>query len=192
MANKLKMADFQAILQLHSLRWSQRRIARELGINRSTVAKAIQRAEADSKPAKVLTGSEEPKPATLEALPAPDPKPAKVLTGAAACAPTEASAAEPAAGNAPDGMPISRNWCEPYRQQIVPLVEQGLSAKRIWQDLVRDGAKLKYDSVQRFVRKLTHVRELPFRPWGQNIPPGLEGRKKGMPERWLEREKLSV
>src|SRR6185437_8213290 len=37
MANRLKMAIIQAILHLHSLRWSRRRIADELGIDRDTV-----------------------------------------------------------------------------------------------------------------------------------------------------------
>jgi len=39
MANQLKMAKIQSIQLLHSLRWSQRRIARELGVDRETVRK---------------------------------------------------------------------------------------------------------------------------------------------------------
>ncbi len=38
MANQIKMANIQAILTLHQNNgWSNRRIARELGINRGTV-----------------------------------------------------------------------------------------------------------------------------------------------------------
>ena len=32
MANRLEMANIQAILQLHALQWSHRRIARRLGV----------------------------------------------------------------------------------------------------------------------------------------------------------------
>jgi len=39
MANQLKMAMVNAILTLKQRGWSQRRIARELGINRETVAR---------------------------------------------------------------------------------------------------------------------------------------------------------
>jgi hypothetical protein len=41
MSNRLKMAIAHAIYQLHSLHWSQRRIARELGINRETVRRHL-------------------------------------------------------------------------------------------------------------------------------------------------------
>ena len=39
MANQLKMAVVHAILTLARLGWSRRRIARELGIDRETVAR---------------------------------------------------------------------------------------------------------------------------------------------------------
>jgi len=41
MANQLKMAMVNAILTLQQRGWSQRRIARELGIDRETVARHI-------------------------------------------------------------------------------------------------------------------------------------------------------
>lgn len=50
MANQLKMAMIQALLALHARGWWQRRIARELEINRGTVARYLQLAE-QSKPA---------------------------------------------------------------------------------------------------------------------------------------------
>ena len=37
MANRLKMAKVHSIQVLHARRWSQRRIARELGVHRETV-----------------------------------------------------------------------------------------------------------------------------------------------------------
>ncbi len=59
MANQLKMADIQALLALHGLGWSQRRIAREHLIDRETVARYIGLAcEAAAKPASAPAGSE--------------------------------------------------------------------------------------------------------------------------------------
>src|SRR4051794_35939025 len=47
MANQLKMATVQFILELHAQGWSGRRIARELGVDRETVSRYV----AQSKPA---------------------------------------------------------------------------------------------------------------------------------------------
>ena len=41
MANRLKMATVEAILALAARGWSQRRIARELGVNRETVGRYV-------------------------------------------------------------------------------------------------------------------------------------------------------
>ena len=58
MANRLKMALIEAILALHQRRWSQRRIADELDIDRETVARYIRQAAAPPpKPAKAPPGS---------------------------------------------------------------------------------------------------------------------------------------
>src|SRR5208283_3124966 len=62
MANQLTMADIQAILTLHKRGWRNRRIARELNVDRETVAKYIRASAWDSKPAKAPIGSD-PKPA---------------------------------------------------------------------------------------------------------------------------------
>ncbi|MBN2217595.1 MAG: winged helix-turn-helix domain-containing protein [Pirellulales bacterium] len=51
MANRLNMAKIQAIEQLQALKWSQRKIARELGIDRGAVARHLRRLENDSKAA---------------------------------------------------------------------------------------------------------------------------------------------
>ena len=42
MANRLKMATAQSILSLKGLGWSDRRIARELGVNRETVGRYVR------------------------------------------------------------------------------------------------------------------------------------------------------
>lgn len=43
MANRLKMAKIDTILALYQRRWSIRRIAKELGVHRLTVARTIAR-----------------------------------------------------------------------------------------------------------------------------------------------------
>ena len=44
MANRLKMALIDSITTLHKQGWSQRRIARELGINRESVSRHLRQA----------------------------------------------------------------------------------------------------------------------------------------------------
>src|SRR5262249_30736120 len=63
MANQLKMALVEAILTLHQRGWSHRRIARELGIHRQTVARQLQLAGATATPAVAPRGPEAPPPA---------------------------------------------------------------------------------------------------------------------------------
>jgi hypothetical protein len=58
MSNRLKMADIQAIIALHEKGWRNRRIARELGIDRETVTKYVRAETCVSKPAKAPIGSE--------------------------------------------------------------------------------------------------------------------------------------
>jgi len=91
MANVLKMALIESILSLHALRYSQRRIARELGVDRETVRKYLRERLSGAKPARPPlrggarpTGSGGSKPATFPGAPAPGPKPASNLpTGSA-------------------------------------------------------------------------------------------------------------
>jgi transposase len=56
-----------------------------------------------------------------------------------------------------------RSACEPYRQIILEMLELGLSAQRIYQDLVPEGFDHEYHSVRRFVARLRGTRPLPFR-----------------------------
>jgi transposase len=54
--------------------------------------------------------------------------------------------------------------CERFRDVILEMLERDLSAQRIYQDLVAEhGFKASYDSVKRFVRKLSNRRPLPMR-----------------------------
>jgi transposase len=71
----------------------------------------------------------------------------------------EAKPAEVTAGNQ-----TSRSRCEPFRKIIVEKVETGLSAQRIYQDLVCEcGFAAGYESVKRFVRRLRKASPLPYR-----------------------------
>ena len=63
MGNYLEMADKRHILALLELGWSHRRVARETGVNRETVARYDPRHK--SKPATVPTGSAGTKPARV-------------------------------------------------------------------------------------------------------------------------------
>lgn len=152
--NELKMCLQQSIVTLWNHGWSFRRIARELQIRRETVSKYIHQ-EAGSKAAKVPAGSEG----------VPEPKPAKVPAGSAEA---EVVAAVPA------GLPArSRSQCEPWRQFIEGGLQAGLSAQRLYQDLVGEhqfGGS--YDAVKRFVRRLQAACAVPF--CRIEVEPGLE------------------
>jgi hypothetical protein len=98
MANALKMAIVESIFSLHALGWKQRRIARELGIDRETVRKYLRQRLCAAKPANAPTGSDQPKPATSGGLPGLEAKPANAPIGTA-----EGGGATPA--DAPTGGP---------------------------------------------------------------------------------------
>ena len=158
MANRLNMAKIQAIEQLQALKWSQRKIARELGIDRGAVARHLRRLEDDSKAAIPPTGSLVPKAATFP----PSPGTFSIREDQAGYAATdsESKAAIPPTGStnvveansavsAPSNLTSSeghaqvspagrRSQCETYREVIQAKLDQQLSAQRIWQDLVAD------------------------------------------------------
>lgn len=173
MANVLKMAMIESIQQLHAAHWSQRRIAETLGIDRKTVARYLKQvADFANSP----TGSECSKGAILPGSPAPPDS----ASGSAICAdsagdskgaipPTGSAHVSPEHRNANSaaGPVLSagrKSECQPFREIIVAKLEQQLTAQRIWQDLVADhGFHGKYDSVKRFVRRLSGTTPLPFR-----------------------------
>ena len=80
------------------------------------------------------------------------------------------SSSKPA--KAPSGSDSSRSDCESHRQRILEMLEQGLSAKRIHQDLAEEDFTGSYYSVRRFVQALRGKRPLPFRRL--ESPPGEE------------------
>jgi hypothetical protein len=66
-----------------------------------------------------------------------------------------------------------RSRCEGFTEVIAAKVEAGLSARRIYQDLIEEkGFSDSYQSVQRFVRKLKVAQ--PQRVWRMEARPGEE------------------
>lgn len=169
MTNRLKMAAQQTIQGLRALGWSFRRIARELGVHRDTVSRQVRAgAEPPSKPAISPPGSGADEGS----------KPAIVPAGSEA-----ASEAKPAI--APAGKAGRASICEGHREKVQVKLEAGLSAQRIWQDLKgEDGYAGSYDSVKRYVRKLSGARPLPFRRMEQ--APGEEAQVDFGTGGWVE------
>jgi len=170
MSNRLKMAIVQAVLQLHAQRWSFRRIARELHIDRGTVSRYVRLAEA--KPAKAPTGSETPRPDDSGPLGAGDSpllgsKPAtEAPTGSEGQIPVPASGLPPVVAEFCARQPrrACRSVCEAHRELILAKLDQGLSAMRIFQDLTAEhNFQAKYHSVRRYVAQLSGGHELPMR-----------------------------
>ena len=120
----------------------------ERGIEASPSSFLPEAAAGDSKPAKAPIGS--------------DPKPAKAPSGRRRFRTPRSGPSIPRIGRARRhlGGAISlekecgRSACEPYRQVILEKLEQGLSAQRIYQDLLGDGFDHEYHSVRRFVARL--------------------------------------
>jgi len=127
MANQLKLAVVQAIIGLLAQGWSYRRIARELGVHRETVARYDRLRQ--------IAGS----------------KPANVTAGYLDLPPSDRSLGPP-------------SRCQPYEAVIKTKLDQGLSAQRIYQDIVtEEDFEGSYSSVKRFVRRLGGGTPLPFR-----------------------------
>lgn len=84
MANRLKVANVLSIQSLHAQGWSQRRIARELGVSRGAVARHLRNSSTE---AKASGGSDESNRA-------------KAPTGSVGCASDSNRAKAPTGSNA--------------------------------------------------------------------------------------------
>lgn len=165
--NRLEVSLKQAIQVLHERGWSQRRIARELGINRETVATHVNAA----KPAITTLGSG---PA-LESIPA-------ISTAGSEEAP-EAKPAIPSTGSGSGRVSL----CREFLPFITTAVTTGLSATRIHQDLVTEhGFTGSYQSVKRCVRVLAQQLQLPHRR--MECAPGEEAQVDFGQGAWIEAE----
>jgi transposase len=186
MANHLRMAMIHAILTLHQRGWSNRRIARELDVDRGAVARHLGSANAmggaNPPPGSgtVGTGVEGSKPATLGVNPPPGSQAG--FTGIPEGDPGVPERSKPAT-NPPPGSEggwavVEGAWtgppsaCEPYRAIIEEKVAQGLSGRRIYQDLAGQPGSPSYDSIKRFLRHLRRTTPVPFRR--MEVAPGQE------------------
>src|SRR5271156_1762371 len=139
MSNFLKVSLQETIRRLHDRKWSHRRIARELRIDRGTVGRYLR---LRSNPAISTAGG----------------------GGSAEANPAIATAGKIAG---------RKSQCEPLAESILAKVEVGLSAQRIYQDLVEEsGFTDSYESVKRFVRKVRSIQ--PERVWRLECQPGEE------------------
>jgi transposase len=148
------MATIDYILTLHQRGWSQRRIARELNIDRETVARHLRVRGPASKPANAPLGSNPTEP---------DSKPANAPIGSDAIEATSKPANAPLGSEAVPERGRGSD-CEPWRSIVLTKLDQGLSAQRIFQDLAGEhNFRGSYFSVRRFVRRLGQSSPLPFR-----------------------------
>jgi hypothetical protein len=166
MPNLLKAAMIDNICSLHQRGWSKRRIARELGIDRETVARHLRQVQAGAKPAIAPSGS---------AATDDDSKPAIAPSGSAATDDGSKPAIAPSGSIIPLGLNAEAvvdasqrsgrpSECEPWRPVIQDKIDLGLTAQRIYQDLVSEHSFAgSYNSVRRFVRQFEAKQELPFR-----------------------------
>ena len=156
--NQLKMDLQKTISTLSSGGWSQRRIARELGIDRETVARyrRLARQAEEPKPAIPPAGSELAGGPTSAIVPSgPEVTPP----------PIQPPVEPPKPAISPAGSQPGRvSHCEPFESFIKEGLDANLSAQRIYQDLVSEQQFAgSYDSVKRFVRQLDAAHPLPFR-----------------------------
>ena len=180
MSNVLKMPVQISIQNLAAHGWSVRRIARELRLNRRTVARYLPAALKCTRPATEVTTGSDPVsgPAVAAKGTTPDaevtgteclPAPADPVPDSKCTTPRPKVTTGPVPENSPPAKPspvaltsVSRSKCEALRAVIVPLFEKGLTAQRIYQDLRREhdftGA---YESVKRFLAGLRAAAPVP-------------------------------
>ncbi len=169
MANLLTMATIDAILTLHQRNWSIRRIALELGLHRDTVARHLRLHEQAVQAAQTAAPdpSQEGTAECLPGHPASGAGAGKIghpPGGAPGVPHTPSEDEAPSGSEAPPATSQSASLCEPYRSLIEAKLAAGLTAQRIFQDLVREhGFPARYHSVRRFVQRLDGGRPLPFR-----------------------------
>ncbi len=148
MANVLKESMVYSIEELSKQGWSQRRIARELGLSRTTVARYVHRLQQQGESGATPGSGDENQPG--------------VPIGSD--------------GQSGPGVPIgfeaSQSLCLPHDERIRERLEMGLTAQRIYQDLQEVGFTGSYDSVKRYARRLREASAVPFRRL--ECPPGEE------------------
>jgi transposase len=155
MSNRLSMAQTQAIQALAATGQSKRAISRALGVDRGTVAKTLSQIQNQPPVWEAPTGSDDVPSGFKDAEQLDQTEPTQVAeSDVEPCLPgiTANSSSTTVSAETPAG---SRSECEPYRDEILRKLEQGLTAQRIWQDLIDEfGFAAKYQSVRRYVARL--------------------------------------
>lgn len=155
MSNRLSMAQTQAIQALAAAGKSNRAISRALGVDRGTVAKTLSQIQNQPPDWEAPTGSGDAPTGFQDGDQIPGTDADQVAESD-----SETSSASIAAGSSSgtggaEESVGSRSECEPYREEIIRKLEQGLTAQRIWQDLIDVfGFTAKYQSVRRYVARL--------------------------------------
>ena len=159
MSNRLSMAQTQAIQALAATGKSNRAISRELGVDRGTVARTLSQIQNQPPVWKAPTGSADELAGAAATNPGGETSAAsgvKVDANATSESVTVSSSTDISLTTLHDETTAaSRSECEAHREEIIRKLEQGLTAQRIWQDLVdAHGFDAKYHSVRRYVAKL--------------------------------------
>lgn len=185
MSNYLKVNLQTTVRSLYEQGWSCRRIARELGINRRTAQRyaivPVGSGGADEPKCNIsIAGSEvvEGSNCTISTLGSEGAEEAKCAISIAGSAPVDEVRARvddgEAAAAGESSLAVGRqSKCAGYEAAIATKLEAGLSAQRIYQDLVGAGGFAgSYQSVKRYVQKLKA--RAPRRVWRVESPPGEE------------------
>ena len=164
MANQLKMAKVHTILTVRARGWSYRRIGRELGVHRETVARYVRLAKVSSEPgSRAVFRRDRPESSAGSASQDQPNLPAGLGEQNRPNLPVglgEQNRPNPPTGSGP------RSLAEPFREFIIQCLDQGLSCQRIWQDLKTEHAfEGRYDSVKRFARRLRTDGRYRFDAW---------------------------
>ena len=149
MANVLKVHEQSNIQQLAAQGWSRRRIARELNLDRKTIRR-------------YLDGVAKSPTISTPGSPSPPESKSPIST------PGEKVCTTPVPGK-----PGRPSLCEPHRASIDCKLDAGLSAQRIYQDLLSEVCfSGSYQSVKRFVQRLQQ--QQPERVWRVEVQPAEE------------------
>lgn len=174
MANIKGSAMQQTIRTLRRQGMGIRAIARMLGISRNTVRNYVS-ASIDIDIQTAPPDSKVPTRSTVQT----DPPAERVPTGSEDDSGTLSSRENSNSSSKEESSESSRvparsqSKCLPFKEIIDEKIKLQLHAQRIHQDLVHEhGFEGSYDSVKRFVRRLTHAGGIPHRR--MELPPGLE------------------
>src|SRR5262245_48783282 len=149
MANQLKVQEQEAIANLSRLGWGIRRIARELGLSRNTVRSYVRSlsslSEADAIAEEILKAS-------ALSTPGPGNETDPLSTAGSA---TDPNQIDPLSTTGNTGR---KSLCADHATLILAKFEEGLTAQRIYQDLlVEISFTGSYQSVKRYVHRLRRI-----------------------------------